>query len=399
MDSIDNLEERYNLRTELFEIGLEIFIDKIKNEFLEDDDEIQKEIETLEEEINFDYREMRALVRKKSFLKKISNHGTISITIIIKNKIRNYEYEIQPFTKVSDIIAKIVHEFDVNDPEKYGIVVPASETQKDDIWLHSNDILSECKLNPTELQFEFRMTPWHVQIILPSYCNQSSTDIYIAPQETCGNLLSNLTKSLELPNDVEYCLMINDKPLDDSLSLELSLSDEINEKQFILCELPLLVRIHIGNTDQGKMKFNPNILLCEIFNILKLNTEISNFSAKNYKILLISPDPLDEQKEILVDNHTKLKNIYTDERFILHFIYIGVTYDKNDEIESCNIWDELDDLSNPKDHPNLNITFDPIDSTKTEDITTATLNKLIQRLISTHEYSKFFYLFISTLIQ
>ena len=60
--------------------------------------------------------------------------------------------------------------------------------------------------------------------------------------------------------------------------------------------------------------------------------------------------------------------------------------DEEEEVEECNIWDEPPDSSE-------NITFEQGKEKAIQNIETASLNKLVERVTSADEYGKFFFSF------
>ena len=219
IDSIDSLEARFKIRTEFMRMGFQNILDQLKAD-PQTSELINLERELFEEETKNDYEDMRCRFQRSSIIKKISpsGDGTMALAVVTDRVHTHFDIAITPDTTVGGIKDAVVKQFNLTEPENYGIYSPPS-AGAEECWLKEEDIFAECGLTPEQMSVvEFRMTPWTLTVTFPTSGQQIS--LPLDPTMSCEQALEKLLAAGPPLPKADYCLMLQGEALEEAKPLE-----------------------------------------------------------------------------------------------------------------------------------------------------------------------------------
>lgn len=197
VDSIDDLEERFQTRMEFMTMGFKEILANLPRGFLF---EIQKA--NFDAQTKNDYEDMVCRKQAASSAKDLSE-GKLSISITTETLHTTFELQTSEEMTIGDIVNQIVSKFKIDNAEReYGLFeVDVDEQQK---YLPDEDTIKDSNLSSPQLLF--RMKDWELTIFLTP-TNQTIT-LAMDPQNTIEHTIKELINLEIIPNG-NYCLKVN----------------------------------------------------------------------------------------------------------------------------------------------------------------------------------------------
>eukprot|EP01094_Clydonella_sp_ATCC50884_P016119 TRINITY_DN2682_c0_g1_i3.p1 TRINITY_DN2682_c0_g1~~TRINITY_DN2682_c0_g1_i3.p1 ORF type:complete len:1232 (-),score=573.06 TRINITY_DN2682_c0_g1_i3:945-4640(-) len=395
IESIDELEERYKLRSEFNRCGAQHALASVKSDFPQHD-LLQFQRERWEEELRQDYDDLMCTTDKRRVLELSSSitpteagetlephEVRVSVAVYTLGQHEQYSEVVKRNTTVEELMGRMAREHGFK-LQEYSLVGPGGKE------IPRAATLARSGLDDTALKaLECKMTPWECSIMAPSghaYLHM------LDPLATVQSAVRDFLASNPIDNKHEYSLFIPGRQegtfryLDEMKAIcETSLKKKKYRDEVHLRPRPIRVRVKLSQDLFQQMVFDAE------WRVSRILSEIASHVSEGTVSINVDEYHLVLQRgggeRVALDSEKLLSAYAIDEHSALVLCKIADTDTASasetdvDEAEDVDMWDE------PADCPE-NITFEGAKEIK--NLETATLNKLVERVTSTEEFDPAF---------
>lgn len=399
IESIDDLVERYKLRSDFNNAGVVALLSAIKSDH-PNNDLLQFQRERYEEELRQDYEDMMCTHDKRAVL-AMSNSMVLVKENLAEGQVRvtatvymlNLHDQFSEVVQRSDTVGALLEQMAAKHgfkAKEYALYAHGGPSGGADRMLAEPAPLSACECTDAQLrQLECRMTPWPCTIQMP---DGQKVSHLLDPLETVQAAVRGFVEKHPMPDELEYSLFIPGRQegtfryLDEMKAIcETSLKKRKYRETVFLRPRPITVRVKLSQDLFQQMVFDAEWQVERILSEIASHVSEGSVSINIDEYHLVLQNGETGEKQAL-----ELGRLLSSYKVTEHSAVVlckladsenSVSETDVDEEEDVNIWDE------PADSPE-NITFDG--PAQIENLETATLNKLVERVTSTSEFDTAF---------